>query len=535
MLLVSKASKYVDKCPSLINYRLVNSIFRYYIQTNYNIKQIKHICTIRSTNKYTIRDANLSTAGFNKNVRFYSDVPSTQFADLQGQRIEYFFELQNTFKNQSMSPKIKSKSLKIILLKLIEVLENGEFPNKQLPFINAVINFIDQTPSPLDSFTSDEMIAILRSILGGMTLQDVRYIDFFPRFYNSLRECKEYQDDGEIRLQLFEIFINYVLLSTKRNNVSKIIEAFISEEKSLHNSDSSAHIVEILLEAFKTIKPDTETLLLLTKICPDLSSINKDLSDLPILDQILATFFRAADEEISESFEDNFVSERLVDLIDTLENKVNDPIDSYVEILYFAVKNNFNDVSKNILNKLEKSTAFFTSDKFNNIIFKPDVLFALVTASLKFNKSNDAENLINSLKKKDENDYVEDEWMALLQYESYKIDEYKPSIKLIEEFNKRLDDLKKDYAFGDVDTMNLVLESLCWSGKSFEYIQTFTKDFQEEFTVQTDAKSAATILNYLCKDKVNHINIKKASDYFLEFKDQIDWENDYERGSTLRY
>lgn len=535
MVLSLQASKSIERCTFSANYKLVNSIFKHYINisnnNNYNGKtfhQIKKFSSYKISNSKIGLKSNFQNNYNNYNKRFYSDVPSTNFADLEGQRIEYFLELQNTFKNQSMSPKVKAKRLKIIILQLIQVLQNGEFPNKQLPFINAVINFIDQNPSPLDSFTPDEMLILLRSVLGGMTLEDVRYIDFFPRFYNSLRECKEYLNDKDIRLQLFEIFVNYVLLSTKRNNVGKVIEAFITEEKDLHNENPSIEIVEMLLDAFKTIKPDTQTLLLLANICPDLSFINKELSDIPLLNRILEVFFKAADEEISESFEDNFVSKRLIELINILELKVKNPIDSYVEILYFAVKNNFNDVSENILSKLEKLTDFFTNDKFNNIISKPDILFALVTASLKFDKSNDASNLIKILKNKNKNDYVEDEWMALLQFEAFKFNESKPGIELIENFNNELDNLKKDYLFGDIDSMNLVLESFCWSNKNFEYIKKFIEDFDNKFNVEVDSKSIATILNYLCKDKDNDLNIERACNYFLEYKDRVDWENDYE-------
>jgi hypothetical protein len=502
---------------SVANYKLVNTIFQQYIKnSNVHFKRLLSYDRIPTNNNRPINFR-----------RYYSELPSTNFADLEGQRIEYFLELQNTFKNQSMSPKVKAQRLKIILFQLISVLDNNEFPNQQLPFINAVVNFIDQTPSPTDSFSTIEMLSLLHSVLGGMTLQDVRYIDFFPRFYNSLRESKEYQNDLEIRLQLFEIFINYVLLSTKRNSVGKVIEAFIKEEKELHNYNPSLNVVEILLDAFNSIKPDTETVLLLAELCPDLTILNKEISTLSIQDQILSNFFKAADEEISESFEDNFVSERLIKLIDIFESKLKEPIDSYVEILYFSVKNSFDDVSKSILLKLETLTNFFTSDKYENI-FKPDVLFSLVNASLKFNKSNNATNLINLLKNKNENDYVEDEWMALLQYESYQLNEYKPTISLIKEFNEKFELLNKDYTIEDIESYNLVLESLCWSDKSFEYIEKFREDFQEEFNIPIDAKSVATILDYLCKDEKNIEHIKLASKYFLEFKDMVDWENDYE-------
>ena len=463
--------------------------------------------------------------------RHYSDLPSTESVDFESQRIEYFFQLQNTFKNQSMSPKVKAQRLKVIILQLISVLENGEFPNQQLPFINAVINFIDQTPNPTDSFTPNEMFLLLRSVLGGMTLQDVRFIDFFPRFYNAMRESEDYEKDLEIRLHLFEIFVNYVLLSVKRNNVTKVIEAFITEEKNLHDNDVSLQVVEIVLEAFRSIKPDTETIILLAKLCPDFSYIDHAISEENMSTQILAAFFKAADEEISESFEDNIVSERLVQFLDIIETKVQEPIETYVEILYFSVKNNFDDVSRSLLEKLEKLTGFFTLEKYDTI-FQPEVMFALVNASLKFNKINSAGNLIKNLEKnetKNETNYVEDEWMALLQYEAFKlIESSEPAITLVEKFNEKLSQLGKDYEFTDTESYNLILEALCWSNKSYQNLEQFRNDFSEKYGLELDSKSVAVVLDYLCKDHSNIDSVKLASQYFLELKDSVDWENDYE-------
>lgn len=480
---------------------------------------------IHYTNNNNIRNLNVQKNTFK---RFYSsNLPDTKFADLETARIEFLLELQNTFKNQSMSPKIKSKRLKIILLQLISVLPNNEFTNNQLPFVNSVINSIDFSNSPLENLEPDEMIILLKSVLGGMTLQDVKYIDFFPRFYNSLRECNEYGQNSELRLQLFEIFINYVLLSTKRSNVNKIINAFLKEENEIYNSKPDLQIVEILIDAFKSIKPDTNTILSLFKICPDLLNINKELSDSTILDQLLSNFFKASDEEISESFEDNFVSERLIELLDILESKIKNPFKSYVEILYFSVNNNFDNVSNHILNKLEKLTDNFKLDEYKEFI-NSDILNALVIASLKFNKFENANNLINLLNLRNESDYIEDDWLSLLQFESFKIGENKPAIELINEFNNKLSLLNKDFEFGDIESFNLILESLCWSNKSLKYIQEFKLDFENQFNILIDCKSVAIILEYLIKDGKNFINIKKASKFFLEYKDLVDWENDYE-------
>lgn len=512
MSLYSKGTRILTRaCVSRPNYMLVHSILE-------NLIRLKSKFPMYSTASFIQSDSK----------RFYS-LPSNKFADFEKQRIDYFLQLQDTFKNQSMSPKIKSERLKLIMLQLIPILPNGEFSNKQLPFINSVINLIDNKASPNDSFTPDEMILLLKSVLGGMSLKDVRFIDFFPRFYNALRESQEYASDQALRLELFEIFINYVLLSTKRNTVSKVIDAFIDEEQNIHNNEANQQVVEIVLHAFESVRPDTETVLLLANLCPDLSLIKKELSDCTMLELILSNFFKASDEEISETFEDNFVSERLIKLIDIIEGKVDDPILSYVEILYFATKNNFNDVSVSILDKLERKTSFFKeSDQFQTL-YEADTLFALVSASLKFNKVINATNLLAHLRdNKKETEFVEEEWMALLQYDAFQLHEYKPAIELINDYNSKLESLNKEYFFQDVDSLNLVLESLCWSKKDFPYIDKFREDFQEMYQVPVDAKSVSTVLNYLCEDESNNESIKLASSYFLKFKDLVDWENDYE-------
>ena len=452
------------------------------------------------------------------NFSHYSTLPSID----TNTPTEYYFELQNTFKNTSMSPKIKAKRLKVLLIHLINSLPNGEFPHKNLPFINSVINFIDQTPNPLDSFNSNEILLMLNSVLGAMTLTDVRYIDFFPRFYNALRNTNDYLNDESIRLQLFEIFINYILLSTNRDNVIKVINAFINEEIENHqNININEKVVEILIEAFSNeIKPDTATIILLMEIIQNLN--NEKISN-----NLISLFFKAADEEISESFEDNLVNERLIKFINLMEQKkITNPFDSYVEILYFATKNNYNDVSNQLLEKLAKLTNQFTNDNYSKLI-QNDILYALLSSSLKFQKSLYAQNLINILKSIDESQYVEYDWMSLIQYESYNLNENESPLELVKKFNEKLLSLDKDYEFADTDSYNLILESLIWSKKSFKFIEKFRKNFQDEFNVPIDSKSIALMINYLISINSND-SIEIAGNYFMKFKDNVDWENDYE-------
>lgn len=460
-----------------------------------------------------------------KHVHFYSTSSnnnklSTEFADLEKERIQLVLDLQSIFNNHTMPPKLKSKRLKVYLFQLIDILPNNEFKRSQLPMANSIINFIDQTPNPSDSFNSIEMLTLLRSVLAGMTIDDVKYIDFFPRFYNCLRKSNDYNNDIDIRLQLFEIFINYILLSNKRKSVVKVIDAFIKDELKFHNDKPNDQIVKIVLEAFKEIKPDTETMIKITQLVSnDALSENDGI----LLNQILETFFKAADEEISQGFEDNFVSNRLILLLDELESKVNDPIKSYIELLYFSTKNNFENVSLEILNKLERLSDGFTNPEYLNL-FNGDVIFSLVGSALNFGKVQNAKTLINILSKRDENDLIEEEWMTLLQWKSFEIHEYKPAIEIVKDLNEKLNSLQKDYSFEDTDSYNQVLEALCWSKKSFQYIEKFTNDFEMEFGLQPDAKSIATLFNYL----ISINDLSNATSIFMKNKDRVDWEGEYD-------
>lgn len=453
--------------------------------------------------------------------RSYTTTVSKDFADVEQLRLNTYKQLQETFQNQSMNPKIKAQRLKDLIFSLIPILPSEEFSQQQLPFVNAIINFIDQTPKSSDSFSVEEMLLLLKSVLGGMTLEEVKYIDFFPRFYNSLRETTDYHQDKEVRLQLFEIFVNYVLLSPKRGTLGRVIDAFIKEENDLHAEEAKGledSVVEILLEAFKTIKPDTLTVVKLWELAS-----SEALSSEERLNSMLECFFKAADEELSAGFDDNFVNQRLINVLDILEQKVKAPVESYVELLYFSTTNNYDDVCQSILNKLEKFTNKFTAVEYQEI-FVGEVLYALVDPALSLGKVDDVENLLAILKRKSETEYTEEEWMAIMQWETYKTHEYKPAIDIVNELNNKLESLGKDFAFADTDSYNLVLESLCWSNKSYDYIKKFKEKFEDEYGLQLDAKSIATIFNYLIKNN----QIEEAAHAFLKNKDNVDWENEYE-------
>lgn len=451
----------------------------------------------------------------------YSTQVSTEFADVTKRRIQLVLDLQSIYNNNAMAPKKKAQRLKSCLLELIQVLPENEFNNSQLPMANSVINFIDQTPNPIESFSVDEMLILLKSVLSSMTLGDVKYMDFFPRFYNSLRKSDDYNANLDIRLELFEIFINYIMLSDKREAVVKVIDAFINEEVDLHNDNPKDEIVLIMLEAFKTIKPDTATMVHLVQLISK-EKINEN--DGEFLNLILQNFFKASDEEISKSFDDNFVSDRLILLLDELNQKVEEPIKPFIELLYFSTKNNFENVSIGILDNLAKLSDDFKNPKYHDI-FVGDILFALVGSALNFGILSHAKTLTELLQSStQEKDYIEEEWMSILQYNAFTSDESTAAIKVILDLNSRLDNLNKDYSFEDVDSYNQVLESLCWSKKSFRYINQFTQDFESTFGLQPDSKSVATLFNYL----ISTGDLQNATNVFMQNKDRIDWENDYD-------
>ncbi|VEU20676.1 DEKNAAC101614 [Brettanomyces naardenensis] len=420
-----------------------------------------------------------------------------------------------------MNPRTKGKRLKVKLFDFIDSLDNGQLSKDQLPFINKVVNFIDQGKKSTDIFTIEEMLTILRSSLPAMTLQDVRYIDFFPRFYTALRDTKRYSKDNLMRMELFEIFLNYILLSKNRKNLIAIIDAFIDEEKTLRNADVREQVVDIVLEAFKSVDPDTSTMVRLAEL--------SDLSKYPTkVEKILELFFVAADSTISESYEENDVNVELLRLLDILETKLPSPLPEYINLLYFATRNDFDDCCLTIMKKLSTLTMAFTDKSLIDTI-RNDELMAIVSSALKFNDYDQAATkLIHNLTKYHQpKEFTKGEWIAYLQYEMYGLpgDDTGKAIQLVDSLNHDLAERhEKDYQLDDTDTYNYILEALSYSNKPAAFIDSFSQEYDNLYGLVRDSRSFSILIEHYLKLG----NLKRALDLFeRSLQEAVAWDDDY--------
>ncbi|KAF6007121.1 hypothetical protein HII13_004798 [Brettanomyces bruxellensis] len=397
------------------------------------------------------------------------------------------------------------EKLKDTLLELIPSLLNEQFSKDQLPFINEVVNFIDHGESPTEFFTAQEMMSILKSILPAMTIDDVKYLNFFPRFYMSLRETSEYQRSKFMRLQLFEIFLNYVLLNKNRQGLIRIIDAFLNEESELRGQDVRKEVVNIVLEAFKAVGPDTATTVHLA--------------------EDIGRLFVAADDEISEDYERNEVEEHIMQLLNILEKKLHCPLMEYINLLYFMTRDDFDRCCLEIMQKVSTLTKTFTDELLLDNI-RNDELMAIVSSALKFHDYNKgATKLIGHLQsKRKPEEFSKGEWIAYLQYKIYKIPsisgvEAVPDlIKMIDQINNDLiQKYHKKFQFNDTDSYNYFLEALCYSNKPTKFIETFFKEFADDYDLSKDARAF-----------LNEGDIKEALDLFEKSLSEATlWDSDY--------
>lgn len=484
------------------------------------------------TNFYLKRSFHFGRRGKKKrNASVLEDTSNKTSNDLNGsleedeKRTNGYFRLQMIYRDNSMTVNVKSKKLKDTLLELIPSLLNEQFSKDQLPFINEVVNFIDHGESPTEFFTAQEMMSILKSILPAMTIDDVKYLNFFPRFYMSLRETSEYQRSKFMRLQLFEIFLNYVLLNKNRQGLIRIIDAFLNEESELRGQDVRKEVVNIVLEAFKAVGPDTATTVHLAEVA-DISE------DKELVTRILEDFFVAADDEISEDYERNEVEEHIMQLLNILEKRLDCPLMEYINLLYFASRDDFDRCCLEIMQKVSTLTKTFTDELLLDNI-RNDELMAIVSSALKFHDYNKgATKLIGHLQsKRKPEEFSKGEWIAYLQYKIYKIPSISGAeavpdlIKMIDQINNDLiQKYHKKFQFNDTDSYNYFLEALCYSNKPTKFIETFFKEFADDYDLSKDARSFAIIIEHF----LNEGDIKEALDLFEKsLSEAILWDSDY--------
>ncbi|KAG7887220.1 hypothetical protein KL936_004380 [Ogataea polymorpha] len=418
-------------------------------------------------------------------ARFSSTV-STEHTNLEELVSNLKSDLRAIYFSKHIAPKGKADQLRGKLRQLLYCMAGSEFSKNELPFINRIVHAIDRESDPMDVFTAQEMLALLGAAVPAMTAEEVKNIDFFPRFYTSLRGSKEYQQDRNIRLQLFELFLNYVLVSNKPNIAIRAIEAFIEEEASLRRDDVKMDVVDIALEAFATVTPDTATVVKLFEIC--------DLGDEKRSEKLLGTFFIAADAEIGRDYEDNQVAARLTEVVAVLEHKKDQPLNEYINLLFFATKNKFNGCVKEILDRLVSLTECFRNKLGKKI--RDEELAAIVSAALKLGHSKAAESLLENL----EYEFVEftrHEWLSYMQIKVYRAADERSVIDMIRKINYDLEHTyKKDFRVNDTATLNYVVGACCFSEKSLDFVKAITDFFESEYTVTPTAETYAALIEH---------------------------------------
>ncbi|KAG7900943.1 hypothetical protein KL907_004387 [Ogataea polymorpha] len=418
-------------------------------------------------------------------ARFSSTV-STEHTNLEELVSNLKSDLRAIYFSKHIAPKGKADQLRGKLRQLLYCMAGSEFSKNELPFINRIVHAIDRESDPMDVFTAQEMLALLGAAVPAMTAEEVKNIDFFPRFYTSLRGSKEYQQDRNIRLQLFELFLNYVLVSNKPNIAIRAIEAFIEEEASLRRDEVKMDVVDIALEAFATVTPDTATVVKLFEIC--------DLSDEKRSEKLLGTFFIAADAEIGRDYEDNQVAARLTEVVAVLEHKKDQPLNEYINLLFFATKNKFNGCVKEILDRLVSLTECFRNKLGKKI--RDEELAAIVSAALKLGHSKAAESLLENL----EYEFVEftrHEWLSYMQIKVYRAADERSVIDMICKINYDLEHTyKKDFRVNDTATLNYVVGACCYSEKSLDFVKAITDFFESEYTVTPTAETYAALIEH---------------------------------------
>ncbi|KAG7916735.1 hypothetical protein KL905_004464 [Ogataea polymorpha] len=418
-------------------------------------------------------------------ARFSSTV-STEHTNLEELVSNLKSDLRAIYFSKHIAPKGKADQLRGKLRQLLYCMAGSEFSKNELPFINRIVHAIDRESDPMDVFTAQEMLALLGAAVPAITAEEVKNIDFFPRFYTSLRGSKEYQQDRNIRLQLFELFLNYVLVSNKPNIAIRAIEAFIEEEASLRRDDVKMDVVDIALEAFATVSPDTATVVKLFEIC--------DLGDEKRSEKLLGTFFIAADAEIGRDYEDNQVAARLTEVVAVLEHKKDQPLNEYINLLFFATKNKFNGCVKEILDRLVSLTECFRNKLGKKI--RDEELAAIVSAALKLGHSKAAESLLENL----EYEFVEftrHEWLSYMQIKVYRAADERSVIDMIRKINYDLEHTyKKDFRVNDTATLNYVVGACCYSEKSLDFVKAITDFFESEYTVTPTAETYAALIEH---------------------------------------
>ncbi|CDK27273.1 unnamed protein product [Kuraishia capsulata CBS 1993] len=397
--------------------------------------------------------------------------------------------------NDAATAKRRSLKLKSLVFDLIRLVPNEEFDHSQLVNVTEALNYL--ADSKHAALLPEEMLQILTSTVGSITLDDIQSCYFFPSMYKRLRNSNFYSKDITNRLQIFEIFVNYIALSSKRDHLQRLVQDFCQQ-----NPQEEAKVAQIVLEAFSgKITADSDTLMMLFEL--------KNLKDLEVLDDVLAMTLSALENERSNTSTDK-LEIKLEKLCTSIFSKSkflsNSGALELISVLHFASSYNCDDAAILILQKLNSLIPTITGK------VRDEDLSALVAAGLKYPGFEQiVKSVIDAL---DRSSATLTEQLAILRFDVF-------TGSSVIEIESRLEPLVDE--FGPETVFNSLLSACLHSSKPEEYIKELTEVFDREFNLDMNAETFSIRIN----NALSHGDLSAALRAFADSQaNMVHWAQD---------
>ncbi|ANZ76239.1 BA75_02975T0 [Komagataella pastoris] len=379
---------------------------------------------------------------------------------------DLLLELNNIYKDRIIGTKLKRKRLTEKVLDIVRCLPDGVFKPVTIPFMSKVINFLG--PS---QFEYEELISVLQAVVSGLDANNVRTCQYIPIFYNELVNWDNFKKDPLVRLQVVEIFINYVTLSTNRT----LLHRYLDSLALVNNND----LVRITLEAFKTRAPDSKTMVKLAEL--------SDFEDNSISNEILIKFLEACDLELGKNCQ---LEDSILTLLGIIDIKSRNDFSAYVNVLYFCSKNNLNSLARTTLGKIE----LMPNNKviFESLSPEDTNVFVLVATKYSFIPLAKRAIELHKFNPSDSNDCITMSLQTLMQGE--------PMESLVAKLEQQIENLENDeseevHHLQSVESYNKILEAVLNLDKPEDYIVQLTTWWKSEHGLERNSDSFALLIS----------------------------------------
>lgn len=395
--------------------------------------------------------------------------------------------LKQVSRDNSITVASKKKKLKDLVFQTIDKSENQFIENENLKPINKALDYIIQNSgtSPTELFNINELITLLRASVKNLNLEQVPYLNYIPIFYSEATKSKVLKNDPQRRIQLFEIFINYILLSNNRYQFVKALDAFMAE-----NPTQLKEVMITSIDALRYASPDTQSLLLLAKYY--------DFSDPQLTGDLVDLFVKASKFEKSNGHDDHLL-ENVTQMLTYLDKSTHREILSYIKILTFCSSNNLDKIANALIRKITNlPLSGLSEENLDDIMFE-------------------------AIKYKVSDTVINDKLMKFAGSQLSRL-EYQLGIAN-NSFTSFLDSHKEELdQIVSQDVFNKLLLICIYTSKSKLFIEEMTEFFREEFGISRDAHS----YKILIEDAFSKNDNSSAVALFQESLeiDFIDWANE---------